>query len=145
MSARERPDPLGSFRYKVEIDGLQVAGFSEISGLQVEIDTEDYSEGGVNEYVHKLPKGAKYQNITLKHGMTDNTELLKWQKKITQGTIDRKNINIYLQDALTQTKQHWLVQNAYPVKWTGPDLKADANNIAIETLELVHEGIGTVE
>lgn len=137
----ERKDPYLSYRFLVEIEGLIVGGFSEASGLQVEIETEEYREGGVNDHVHKLPKSTKYQNITLKRGITDSDVLWTWQQGAVDGMIHRKNGRIVLLDPEGNESWHWTFEDAYPVKWMGPDLKADGNAIAIETLELAHNGI----
>lgn len=141
MAVGKRNDPYLSFRFQVEIEGLIAGGFSEVSGLQVETETEDHREGGVNDYVHKIIKGTKQQNLTLKRGITDSDTLWKWHQDVVNGKIKRKSGRIILLDLEGNEKWHWTFQDAYPVKWTGPDLKADGNNIAIETLELAHNGI----
>ena len=73
-------DPLSAFRFKVEIEGVIEAGFSECSGLQVETEIEEIREGGLNEFVHKLPKGFKHVNLTLKHGLTTSDTLYRWHE-----------------------------------------------------------------
>lgn len=141
MAVGEKKDPYLSNRFLVEIDGIIAGGFSEASGLQVEIETEEYREGGVNDYVHKLPKITKYQNITLKRGTTDSEVLWKWHQDAVTGKIQRKAGRIILLDSEGNEKWHWTFEGAYPVKWTGPDFKADTSTIAIETLELAHHGL----
>ena len=141
MATAERNDPYLSFRFLIEIDGIVSAGFSECSGLQVETETEDYREGGVNEYVHKLSKGTKYQNITLKRGITDSEVLWKWHQDVVAGNIKRKGGYIILLDSENNEKLRWRFENAYPVKWSVPELKANSNTVAFETLELIHTGI----
>jgi phage tail-like protein len=145
MAAGDREkDPYLSFRFVVEIDGIIVGGFSEVLGLQVEIDTEEYQEGGVNDHVHHLLKAAKYPRLVLKRGITNSDVLWKWQKQIVDGAITketRKTINIVLLDTEKNERWGWRCIDAYPVKWAGPDLNATGNNIAIESLELVHAGI----
>ncbi len=74
-NGKRKPDPYFSFQFLIEINGLITGGFSEVSGLQVEIETEEYREGGTNDYVHKLPKGTKYSNLVLKRGITDSDVL----------------------------------------------------------------------
>lgn len=139
----KRKDPYLSYKFRVEIDGLVVAGFSEVSGLQVETETEDLREGGVNDYVHKLPKGSKQSNITLKRGISESAVLWKWHQDVVNGKVKRKNGRIILLDAEDNEKWHWTFEDAYPVKWQGPDFKADSSTTAIETLELAHHGIGS--
>lgn len=136
-------DPLPGYRFEVglKINGAEVAAFSEVSGLQCEIETEDYREGGVNDYVHKLPKTVKYQNVVLKRGFTESKVLWDWYQKTTQGKINRQSVNVVLMDMEENSKWTWTVENAYPVKWSGPDFKSDSNGIAVETLELAHQGI----
>ena len=143
MALGERTDPYRGFRFRVEIDSLVVGGFSEVSGLHHELETEDYNEGGVNGYAHKLPKTVKYPNVVLKRGITDADNLWKWQRSVgkKQTKIDRKAVRIILLDEQGKEKVSWRCLMAYPVKLIGPDLKADANSVAIESLELAHCGI----
>ncbi|MBD5799852.1 phage tail protein [Bacillus pseudomycoides] len=140
MATGERTDPLTNFNFLVELDGLVVGGFSEISGLQTETETEEYREGGLNEYTHKLPKSSKYSNVVLKRGLTDSSVLWDWYRKVVGGSIERKNGSIILLDYAGNEKWRWNFSQAFPVKWVGPDLKADSSTIAVETLELVHHG-----
>lgn len=144
MAVGERKDPYLSFRFLVEIDHLIVGGFSDVAGLQAETETEDYREGGVNDYVHKLPKITKYPNITLKRGITDSDVLWKWHQDVIKGKIERKVVRIILLDSEGNEKWHWRFEEAFPVKWNGPDFKTDSASVAIETLELVHKGIKKV-
>lgn len=141
MTTGKRNDPYLGCRFVVEIDDLIVGGFSEVSGLQVETETEDYREGGVNDHVHKLPKGTKYSNLILKRGITDSDALWKWHQDVVTGKIERKSGRVILQDAEGNAKWLWAVEDLFPVKWTGPDFKADGSAVAIESLELVHRGI----
>jgi len=140
MTKREEY-PYLSFRFLVEIQGLVVGGFSEVSGLQAETEVETVEEGGVNDYVHKLPKKTKYPNLVLRKGITDSDALWKWHQDVVNGKINRKWGFIILLDSEGNEKSRWQFVEAYPVKWSGPDLKADSNAVAIESLELVHNGI----
>ena len=139
----KRVDPYLANRFKivVEIDGVEEAGFAECSGLTVETEIEERREGGVNQYVHRLPRGSKYSNIVLKRGVTDSASLWNWHQKIISGTVESKSLSIVLMDSSGGEKWRWNVQNAFPVKWTGPEFKADGAAVAIETLELAHHGI----
>jgi phage tail-like protein len=141
MTTGAKPYPYTAFRFRIEIGGITVAQVSEIGGLQIETETEPYEEGGVNDYVHQLPKRTKYQHITLKRGITDLDELWKWYQDVVNGTVERKNVSIILMDVTGGEKWRWDFQGAYPVKWTGPDLKADSNIVAFESVELAHNGI----
>ncbi len=142
-----RTQPLLSYRYRVEIMGLIVAGFSEVSGLEQEIEMEEYKEGGM-DFVHKFPSGIKYPNLVLKRGMTDGISLRAWYelvlKAITYGGLPIPKepiVYISLMDSEGNEKARFLLKFAYPVKWTGPQLNASSAEVAIETLELVHEGL----
>jgi phage tail-like protein len=141
MPVGERNDPYASFRFLVEIDGLVVAGFSEVSGLQAETQIEDYREGGVNDYVHKLPKETTYQNIILKRGITDSDVLWKWHQDVVSGKIERRSGYIVLLDSEGSETWRWNFIDAYPAKWNGPDLRAESDGVALESIELVHNGI----
>jgi phage tail-like protein len=142
MANSERKDPVLGFHFAVEISGLLVAGFSEVSGLQAEIEVQEFREGGVNEYMHKRAGPTKYaSNLILKKGVTDSKELWSWYSDVMRGTVQRKQVSVVLMSSSGDEKRRWKLQNAYPVKWSGPDLKATASEVAIETLELAHEGL----
>jgi len=137
-----RLDPFLNFSFFVEIEGLLVGGFSEVTGLESEIEVTAYREGGQNEYIHQLPGPTRYpQNIVLKHGLTINGLLWDWYQSVTQGVIQRKNGTIYLLDTSWIPVVQWDFRAAYPVKWTGPELRAESPGVAIETLSLAHRGI----
>jgi phage tail-like protein len=137
-----RNDPYAAFNFLVEIEGLLVGGFSEVSGLQIESATEDYREGGRNDYVHKLPGPTRYaQNLVLKRGLTDIDTLWAWQQDVASGKIERRNGTIYMLSRLGVPTMWWDFIEAYPVKWIGPQFRADANTLAFETIELVHKGL----
>lgn len=136
-----RRDPGTSLRFYIELDGLQEAEFSECSGLQVEMEVMEYQEGGRNGYVHKLPGRLKVSNVTLRRGIITSDKLWEWFKKAASGRIERKNFDVVLCDEQGQERQRWSFQEAYPVKWVGPTLKASDNTIAVEALELAHRGM----
>lgn len=142
MAVGQRADPYLGFTFLVEIKGIAVAGFMEVSGLQVEVEVHDYREGGVNEYMHKLPGPTRYpSNLVLKRGITDVDTLWRWHQDVTQGKVERKNGSIVLLDSAGEEKWRWNFVGAYPVRWVGPDLRASAAEVAVETLELVHQGL----
>lgn len=141
MATAGKADPFMSFRFRVEIDGITFAQMSEVTGLQIETETESYEEGGVNDYVHQLPKRTKYQKIILKRGITELDQMWQWYQDVVNGKFERKSGAIILLDATGEDTWRWNFSAAYPVKWSGPDLKADSNTIAFETVELVHNGI----
>ena len=142
-----RENILLTYNYSVEIAGLHVAGFSEVSGLEQEIEVEEYVEGGM-DFVHKLPKGIKHSNVTLKRGIATDSVLRKWYdqtlKAITYGgtPIPKKpEIYIVLKDSENNEKIRFMFKYAYPIKWSNSQLTASASEVSIESLELVHEGM----
>jgi phage tail-like protein len=134
--------PLQSGRFLVEIGSEVVANFQECSGLTVEVEVQEYVEGGNNEFIHKLPGRMKYTNITLKRGISDNAQFATWRPKIEGGkiSVEPKNLSIILFSQAGETVKTWEVTEAYPVKWTGPDMRASSMDVAIETLEIAHSG-----
>lgn len=139
----KRVDPYGSFNFLVEIDGITRAAFQQVSGFDSSIDVTEHREGGENITTRKLPGLAKYSNITLKWGTTDDTSLYDWHMKWVKGdpSAERKNGSIILLDRQGNEKVRWNFFNAWPCKWDGPDFNAEGNDVAIETLELAHEGV----
>jgi phage tail-like protein len=138
--------PLLTYRFRVEITGLIAAGFTEVSGLEREIEVEEYKEGGT-DYVHKLPTGIKYPNIVLKTGTGDAALLRAWYEAVSKvvgiGHLPLPKIPliyIAVMDDAGEEKMRIMVKSAYPVKWTGPQLNALSSEVAIDTLELAHEG-----
>jgi phage tail-like protein len=141
-----RNDPFAAFNFIVEIDGIAKAGFSEVSGLAVEIAAIEYREGGDNRLgTRKLPGLAKYANITLKRGFTADLSLWKWIKSVLDGDAVRAGVSITLLDDQRRAVARWQVREAWPCKYEGPTLNAKGNDIAIESLEICHEGLERVE
>jgi phage tail-like protein len=140
MPARPSRDPFGAFRFRVEVDGRTVGGFREVTGLAIELEVEDYREGGVNEHLHRLPKGVQHGRLTLRRGLTDSLVLFDWQAKAAQGELGRTGVHVYVLDETGQDAWSFHCRDAIPVKWAAPELKADGNLLAVETLELVHNG-----
>lgn len=136
-----RVDPYQAFNFLIEIDDILVGGFSECTGLQVETEVFDYREGGQNDYVHKFAGPTKYPPLVLKHGLTPIDGLWSWHQDVTQRTIKRKNGTIYLLNKKRIPLIWWNFKDAFPVKWTGPDLRADSGNVAFEGIELAHRGL----
>lgn len=141
MATGDRRDPFRSFNFAVELDGIARAGFRECSGLDASQDPIEYREGTEGLTTRKLPGLNKYSNITLKWGMTDDTELWDWRKKAMTGKVERKNGSIVLLDDTGAEKMRWNFREAWPTKWTGPSFNATGNEVAIETLEIAHEGL----
>jgi len=141
MATGQRVDPYGNFNFLVEIDGIARAAFSDVSGFDTTIDVTEYREGGENTTPRKLPGQAKYSNIVLKWGLTSDRELYDWILQTVQGDIQRKNGSIVALDSAGNEVVRWNFRNAWPAKWDGPDYTAKGNDVAIETLELAHEGV----
>jgi len=134
--------PFKKYNYDLQIDGKAVGGFSEISAPAITIEPIEYREGNfaVNT-AGKQPGLVKYDNITLKWGLVADDTLYKWAKEVENGTINRKTIVISLKNDVQEEVAKWTAINAWPTKYTGPDVNATASEVAIEQLELVHEGI----
>jgi phage tail-like protein len=134
-------DPYANFNYLLEIGGITNAGFAECSGLNIENTPIEYREGNDALTPHKQPGLMKFGNITLKRGVTQNPELVTWLKTVSDGDVERRPVSIILQDELHQPVVRWNLREAWPCKWTGPDLKANASEISMESLEICHEGL----
>lgn len=143
MAKIDRPeDPAVLFKFGLEIDGIMEGFFMECSGLRSEREVVEYKEGGENSFVHKFVGPVKFSNVVLKRGITASNELLKWhQLGQESGTTSRKNVSILMFDQKGATLKRWNLEEAYPIKWAGPDLKAESSNVAIETIELIHHGL----
>ena len=140
--AVQRDNPYLNFNFTVDIGVGDELGFSEVEGLSGEIEVIEYREGAdrVNT-ARKLPGLAKYPNVMLKRGITGRTDLFEWWKSVRDGQVQRRNVTITLLDEQRQPVLRWLLRNAFPVKIEGPELNASGNEVAIETLELAHEGL----
>ena len=137
-----RNDPLRNFRFRLEIGGIDQAGFSEVSGFDITVDPIEYREGTDPTHVRKLPGLTKYGNVTLKWGITDSMELYEWHRDVVNGKIERQNVAIVLMDeAGKEGIGRWEIVEAWPSKYDPMDLNAKGNDVAIETLELVNEGV----
>jgi phage tail-like protein len=135
-----RLDPYHSFNFLVEIEGILVGGFSECTGLQVEVEITSYAEGGFNDYEHHFRGRTRYPPLTLKHGLTPIEGLWSWHQDVVQGNVVRRNGTIYLLNRMHIPVLWWNFKGAFPIKWTGPDLRADSSSVAFESVELVHQG-----
>jgi phage tail-like protein len=142
MPTGQRVDPYRSFNFIIEIDGVPAAAFSEVSGLTAEGDAVDYREGtDVQMSVRKLIGLRKYTNITLKRGYTQDKSFWTWYNNIALGVADRRNVTIILLNEARQEVLRWHAEAAWINKVEGPSFKASGNEVAIESVELVHEGL----
>jgi phage tail-like protein len=145
MATGQRVDPIGNYNFLVEIDGITRAAFHDVSGFDSTIDVIEHREGGENTTVRKLPGLTKYSNIVLKWGITDDHELYDWHRDAVLGNVVRKNGSIIGLDRRGQEVLRWNFLNAWPCKYDAPDFAAEGNDIAIETMELAHEGLERVK
>jgi phage tail-like protein len=136
-----RSDPFSVFRFIVEINGIPAGGFSEATGFESKTETDDYREGGVNDYVHKIAKETKYPNLVLKRGLTDSRILYGWYQSIVRGFVVRSTISIVLVDSRGAEKVRWVFLEAFPVRWASSDMNASGNTVAVETVEFAHQGL----
>jgi phage tail-like protein len=141
MAPPQRDDPYKAFNFLVEIDGIARAAFSEVSGLESETAVIEYRVGGELNTVRKLPGLTKYANIVLRRGVTRDAELWNWRKTVVDGNLDRRNGSITLLDDARNEVVRWNFRNGWISKWEGPALNAKANEVAIETIEIAHEGL----
>ena len=138
---RRASDPFASFNFLVEIDGVTRAGFSEVTGLNTEVNVIEYREGTDPNTPRKLPGLFKNSNVTLKRGVSLDTDLFNLYKTAVDGDIRRVNMSIVLRDEKQTEVVRWNLLEAWVSKYVVPDLKANANEMAIETVELAHEGV----
>ncbi len=134
--------PLPKFHFQVEWGGAKI-GFTEVSGLDVEREVIEYRDGSSKEYSKlKQPGLTKFSNITLKRGsFASDNEFYDWWASTKLETVERRDITISLLNEEHTPVMIWNVKNAWPSKITPTDLKSDDNSIAIESMELVHEGL----
>ena len=139
-----RLDPFVAFRFEIKLDDMpdSVAGFSECTGIQLETEVHDYNEGGRNDHVHKFPTRTKQSNIVLKRGIVD-LEVWNWYRDLYQdGKMRFRDGTITVRDPSGGSPViEWQFKRAFPCKWQGPDLNASQNNVAVETVELCHQGL----
>jgi len=142
------PDFALALRFTVTIDDVNIGTlgtWSKCDGLAVEYEIQEYQEGGLNDYVHRLPGRRKYQNIKLTRPLDKSSaDVAKWISGL-RDKVQRHNGAIAVLDAAGEVVAQWNLRDVCPVKWTGPSLDATGNQIATETLELAHNGFLSVE
>jgi phage tail-like protein len=144
--ANARVDPFPRYNFLVEIEGIARAGFMTVSGLEEESEIREYREGGDNSTVRKLAGLNSYSPIVLEMGSIFDTSLWDWRQKVkregAQG--NRKSISIIQQDEKREEVKRWQVFDAWPSKFTGPELDASSSDNAVESVEIQHEGLDLV-
>lgn len=133
-------DPYAAYRFRLEVGGLTVAGFSECSGLPAESGAIGYREGDENPIVPRLPGMKHSATVTLKRGFTESTELLEWLNTV-DGQSEPRSGSIVLRNEAGEEIMRWNFHEGSPSKWGGPRRKATDNEVAIETLEITVEGL----
>ena len=137
-----RDDPYAAFNFAVEIDGLgPIAGFSECSGLVSQADPIEYRAGDTENTVIKLPGLKKFNNVTLKRGFTKAPELWTWHKSTLDGKTVRHSGAIVLRDEAGQPALRWKFREGWVTKFEGPSFNAKNNEVAINSIEIAHEGL----
>jgi|SRR5215510_1955033 len=140
-----RIDPFAKFNFTVEIPTIARANFSEVCGLGLEVGVIEYRDGNdpvLN--VRKLPGLVKYNNIILKRGFTQDHSLWDWARQSVQGNIQRVDVVITMLNNQRQPVGRWVAHNAWVSKYEGPALNAKSNDVAMESVEIAHEGIDFV-
>jgi phage tail-like protein len=136
MSDAMRQQANAAFRFVVDVEGERQAAFTECTLPALEWEVEEIKEGGLNTHTHQLPGRRKGARISLKNGIGKG-KLLSWYLEGFGKAATRKPLTITLLNAQLQPLMVWNIQESYPIKWTGPQLKSNDNTIAIQTLELV--------
>ena len=136
----EQIDPYRSYNFKLEIQGVTEAHFTECTGLSIKTEAIRYREGGNNQVVHRIPGPVEYGDIKLGYGLTASTELWDWMMTAVKGRVERKNVSILMLDSEGVSEvMRWDLINAWPSEWSGAPLDAMSRNVAIESLTLVFE------
>lgn len=139
-AAKVQSRPMGKFRFKVEVDGITMAHFQSVSGLNHEIEVLEQQEGGVNEFMHKLPGQGRYPNLVLKLGWISGQMIEDWHMAFTKRPgSGRKNGSIVLLDDAGNEAARWNFHRAWPVKWEGPSPDTSQSAIAVESIEIAYE------
>ena len=141
-------DPYLSFRFSVEIDGIEQARFIECSPPKATTDVFPYAEGGLNDYEHKLPGKTKLSNFTPKRGLTDSSDLWDWYNRFVtkkDRSSELKHVSIIQYDGTGAQVYKWDLDDAFPVRWEGPSFNAGTSSVSFETIEIAFAGMSTVK
>jgi phage tail-like protein len=133
-------EKLSSYAVVLEVDGLEIGTFQEVSGLAIEVEVVEVREGGDNSFTRKLPGRVKYPNIVLKQGFASSPYLYDWIRQIAGGQTIKRPGRVLVHDSKGALAATFSFTGAFPVKWAGPDFDASSGRPALETLELAHEG-----
>jgi phage tail-like protein len=142
MPAGDREDPFNATRFVVEIDGIPTLAFLAVSGIGADVAVADFRPGSDKvSGARKLPGESTFTNIVLKRGMTSDLSLWRWMQETLDGKLKRKNMSVVLLDDAGQEVLRFNFRDAWPVRWSGPNLNGETGDVAIETLEITHEGL----
>ncbi|MEM9189374.1 MAG: phage tail protein [Myxococcota bacterium] len=139
--ATARPDPYVAFNYLIEISGIRAGGFSEVSGLDLEVQPIDYRNGDEDFIPRKLPGLKQISNLTLKRGIIGELDAYQWVLAGARGAVRRQNGAIILRDEQRREVMRWRFRRGWACKYIGPTLQADSSSVAIEAIEIAHEGL----
>lgn len=142
--ATPRQDPYVAFNYLIEIAGIRAGGFSEVSGLDLEVQPIDYRNGDEDFIPRKLPGLKRVSNITLKRGIIGELDTFNWVLAGARGEVDRRDAAIVLRDEKRSEVMRWRITRAWACKYMGPTMQGDSNAVAIESIEIAHEGLAVV-
>lgn len=134
--------PMPNFHFDVQFGGVSI-GFTEVSGLDMQVEVIDYREGVSPEYSHrKMPGQHRYSNLILKRGMVPgNTDFFNWMKTVQTGQTERRDLIVRLLNEEHNPVYVWKLRNAFPVKYSGPHLNSMSSQLAVETLEIAYESM----
>lgn len=139
-----------STSFLLEVDGLPIGRFSAVSGLSMSVDVETYQEGGENNYEHKFPGRVTWENLVFKRGITNDNNLFNWFE-LTVGpgfmltdSFSRATAGVTMLSANGKRLRSWVIQDAFPVRWKGPDFDANNDEVPTEELEVAHHGFTSI-
>jgi phage tail-like protein len=135
------PEIVPGIYFELTMPGISIGYFTEVSGLNAEVEVFTYNEGGNNSFVHKLPTRVKYPSLVLKRGISSEAALETWFAKSVGPNPQRVDVTISMLDEEQNRLRTWAFANAYPVKWTGPQFNVGQSAVATEALEIAHDGI----
>jgi phage tail-like protein len=146
--ANGREDPLIGCQFSLEVQGVIQGYFTEVSGLGSEHEIIEHKvvDSAGRDMVMKIPGRLKWGDVTLKRGITSNLDVWDWRRQVEDGDVEgaRSNGSIIMYDQTKSEVARWNFEKAWPSKVTGPALKSDSNDIGIEEMVIVHEGIKRV-
>ncbi len=134
--------PLPKFHFEAEWGGVRI-GANEITGLEVETQVIEYRDCASPEYsMQKIPGMQKYSNVTMKRAVfASDNDYFAWWNTVALNTVEKRNVTISLLNEAHEPVVVWKIKNAWPAKITSTDLKSDGNELAIEAIELAHDGL----